>query len=205
MIKFQSLNDYNQVWLTSDSHLAHKNICRGTSKWTDTSRCRDFDTVEEMDAAILKGLEVVREDDVLIHMGDVAFGGKNNIPRYVESCKGPIIHIIGNHDHNVIRNPGGFQDLFAYSAHQGYFKFKGVNIFCSHYPTAIWHRGHRGTLHAYGHTHGSYEGLGKSQDVGVDVAFKLFGEYRPFSFEEFVNLADGKEAFLPSHHNKNTN
>jgi hypothetical protein len=42
-------------------------------------------------------------------------------------------------------------------------------------------------------------------DVGVDVAYRMFGEYRPFSLEEIINIMDKKEVILPDRHDSNTN
>lgn len=35
------------VFITSDTHYGHANICRGVSTWDDKTKCRDFDTVEK--------------------------------------------------------------------------------------------------------------------------------------------------------------
>jgi hypothetical protein len=39
----------------------------------------------------------------------------------------------------------------------------------------------------------------------VDVAFKMFGEYRPFSLEEIISIMDNKQIEFVDHHNKHTN
>lgn len=204
MIKFESLDNYENVWLTSDSHYAHKNIVKGTSTWTDTIRCRNFDTVEEMNNAIEEGLKVVGENDVLLHCGDIAFGGQENIIKYVSLCRGDIILTYGNHDHNV-RKKDDLQAYFKSAEDIQYIQFKGQNIVMCHYPLIVWHQHHKGAVNAFGHVHGNLEGRGRSHDVGVDVAFNMFGEYRPFSFDEFVEIANSKDINFETHHNTNTN
>lgn len=210
MIKFQSLNHYNNVFLTSDSHFQHKNICAGTTSWTNeqgeisTSGCRDFETIEDMNQAIIEGLSCVGENDVLLHCGDVAFGGKQNVSKYCSHVKGGIILCYGNHDHNIIKNES-LQDEFVSTAHRQFVQFKGQKIVLDHFASLVWHQSHKLARLAFGHVHGSNPGVGKSQDVGVDVAFKLFGEYRPFTFKEFVKLTDEKQVYLESHHSPNTN
>ena len=43
MIKFDKLDfKISEVWATSDLHAYHKNLCKGSSTWSDTSQCRDF-------------------------------------------------------------------------------------------------------------------------------------------------------------------
>ena len=34
---------------------------------------------------------------------------------------------------------------------------------------------------------------GKSMDIGVDNAYRLFGEYRPFSLDEIKKIMDDRE------------
>ena len=58
-----------------------------------------------------------------------------------------------------------------------------------HYPMRSWPRAFRGSLHLYGHVHGTLPGTTQSGDVGVDV----WG-YRPVSLEQVIDamaLADG--------------
>ena len=52
MIKFTSINQFADLWFTSDTHYSHKNICRGVSNWD--SGYRDFDSLDEMNDAIIK-------------------------------------------------------------------------------------------------------------------------------------------------------
>jgi len=71
-----------KVFVTSDTHYGHKNICRGVTAWRlpdgsiPIDQTRDFDTIEQMNESIISGINsVVGEDDVLIHLGDFSFGG----------------------------------------------------------------------------------------------------------------------------------
>ena len=104
MIKFD-LNQQN-VFVISDTHTYHRNICRGTSEWSDKSRCRDFTTIGEMNYAILSGInQHVMQDDVLIHLGDWSFGGIDNIWEFRKqiNCKN-IYLCYGNHDQHIKAN-----------------------------------------------------------------------------------------------------
>lgn len=196
MIKFKKL-DCRNLWLTSDTHYSHKNICRGTSGW-EHGNTRDFDTLEEMNDSIIEGINSkVGKDDILIHHGDVSFQGINSFFEFEGRvrCK-DIIYIEGNHDH--LHASKSWRQI-------GYFSYMGKIIVSCHYPLAAWHQHHKGALHSFGHVHGSYEGIGKSYDVGVDSAYKLFNEYRPFSFNEFVEITNRKEIQKLSHHDKHIN
>ena len=71
------------IWFTSDTHYGHKNIVRGTTSWEKNEggqKTRDFDTLEEHNAALVKSINsVVKQDDELWHLGDWSFGGHANI------------------------------------------------------------------------------------------------------------------------------
>ena len=98
-----------KVWYTSDTHYGHSNICRGTSSWDlkehgGHDSVRDFDTLEDMNQAIVDGINKhVKEDDYMFHNGDWNFGGIYNIAKFRQQlfCKN-IILIHGNHDTHII-------------------------------------------------------------------------------------------------------
>jgi hypothetical protein len=70
-----------RLFFTSDTHYGHSNICRATTKWTDSdSVTRDFKSLEHMNDTLVNRInETVGEDDILIHLGDFSFGGFENI------------------------------------------------------------------------------------------------------------------------------
>lgn len=74
-----------------------------------------------------------------------------------------------------------------------------------HFPLAVWNKAHHNRVMLHGHVHGSFQHQGRSLDVGVDKAFNLFGEYRPFSQEDINRFMENREFKQFSHHNKNTN
>lgn len=100
------LNTKDQdIFFMSDPHFGHKNICKATSSWSDTTECRDFISVEAMDSYIIDQINrLVGEDDILFVLGDWSFGGEDNIwkSRIRINCKN-IHFIIGNHDHHIER------------------------------------------------------------------------------------------------------
>jgi calcineurin-like phosphoesterase family protein len=100
------------VWITSDTHYSHKNICRGTTEWRTEdgqipiSQTRDFATIEKMNASIVNNInEVVGQDDILIHLGDWSFGGFEKIREFWDRIICKNIHLVlGNHDHHIENN-----------------------------------------------------------------------------------------------------
>jgi calcineurin-like phosphoesterase family protein len=80
-------------------------------------------------------------------------------------------------------------------------------IVLDHYAHAVWEKSHRGAWHLYGHSHSNAEEWlnrvmpeRRSVDVGVDNAFKILGDYRPFSFIELQKLFANKKGSFIDHH-----
>lgn len=190
-------------WVTSDPHYGHKNIAGPTvSNWK--SGYRDFESVEEMNKTLITTFnKYVQPEDILYILGDFVMGGYKNTPIFRSALKCQTIHLItGNHDGPLIEH------------YQGYFTsvqpvlqmwHQGQSYFMSHYAHRVWEGSHKGYIHLYGHSHGTIMDHGKSMDVGVDVAYKMFGEYRPFSIEEISKIMTKKEIAFVDGHNSETN
>lgn len=80
-------------------------------------------------------------------------------------------------------------------------------IVLSHYVQAVWNQSHRGAWMLYGHSHASAESWldaampgRRSIDVGVDNAYRVLGEYRPFSFDELNEILSGRPGCSIDHH-----
>jgi calcineurin-like phosphoesterase family protein len=215
------LQPNQDVWYTADTHYNHSNLCRGTTKWDLTQHgghlsVRPFDTIAEMNQAVVDGInKYVGKDDVLVHIGDVAFGGFDSIPEFMKRliCKN-VIHVLGNHDHHIDRNRQGVQGYFmgVYGRLQlkvsrqvkGAHEKIGTYELC-HFPLTIWDKAHHGRIHLHGHTHGSFVHTGRALDCGMDRAYDLFGEYKPFCTYDINKYMEGRKYLQHSHHNENTN
>lgn len=82
-------------WITSDSHLCHKNIIKGFSDWG----FREFKSCGDMNDTIINNWnKVVGEFDTVYHLGDFSLTGKSLRKKLRERLKGIIILILGNHD-----------------------------------------------------------------------------------------------------------
>ena len=144
----------SKIWLTSDTHAYHKNICRGTSTWEGghEQSVRDFDTPIQMTDELINQINKnVKEDDLLIHLGDWSFDGESRIAEFRSRiiCKN-IYLVYGNHDHNII-NKSEYQSQFLRTDHVMYLRSENLKFFISHYPHYVWHQGHHGVIHLYGH------------------------------------------------------
>ena len=196
------------IWFTSDTHFGHTNIA-GPKISTWSSGYRDFNSVHEMNMALVDGInKYVKEDDILYHLGDWSFGGVQNIFQFRNYIICKNIHLIlGNHDQHIIDKEIKYHDttfnpieLFSSVQDVLTIELGKTKLFLSHYSHRVWLGSHKGVIHLYGHSHGSIPDYGKSMDVGVDVAFKKFGEYRPFNIGDITNIMSKRTIEKIDHH-----
>lgn len=222
----------SNIYFTSDTHFGHANISgKNVSKWK--GGYRHYKSVDEMNQDLVKGInKIVKEDDILYHLGDWSFGGIENIWNFRKQLRCQNIHLIlGNHDHHIEENKlldncryygeglldirdGSWdslgsqvysQNLFSSVSHYKEVKVAGRIIVLSHYAHRVWHGSHKGWLHFYAHSHDSLPPYGKSHDVGVDTAIRLLGEARPFHSSEIIKIVDSLPMEFPDHHDLTTN
>ena len=177
-----TLNKGQKLWFTSDTHYNHANICSATTKWTDPVTCREFKSLEHMNAHIVGNInEKVGQDDILFHLGDWSFGGFEQIELFRNQIVCRNVHIItGNHDHHIENDREGIQSIFS-----SVNKYLNLNVKWNvgtplmdeqrfalmHFPIASWDNMARGAIHLHGHVHFEPRlriGAGKMMDVGVD-------------------------------------
>ncbi len=199
MLKFEKLPwKIDDVFIGSDFHLDHKNICSATSDWSSDRGCRDFQSLEEMNDLIIDNInEKVSENSLLIELGDFSFQGEANIPLFRNriKCKN-VLAIRGNHDQHITK----FPELFLDIKDLAYYQVESLRFVCCHFPILHYHEQNTGAmmLHGHLHSHGcdelkSYQEKYKIQDVGIDVYKKLFGSYNVFSLRELNTLLKDKQ------------
>jgi calcineurin-like phosphoesterase family protein len=172
------LEPTQQLFFTSDTHYMHKNICRGTTSWSNADDfTRDFDTLDQMNDRIVNGINLsVGQDDILFHLGDWSFGGFEMIEQFRNRINCRNIHLIlGNHDHHIERDREDIRRLFTSVNQYLELEVKGKeweqNYVLMHYPIISWNKMNDGVIHLHGHVHLSADrriGKGKTMDVGVD-------------------------------------
>jgi calcineurin-like phosphoesterase family protein len=166
------------LYFTADTHLGHKNIIRYCK--------RPFKNVQEMDDAIINNLNnVVKENDILWHLGDFCFGRPEYYLKRI-NCK-RIFLLMGNHDvrikswlHRAEQNYGltvyppnaiisqtlNIKDFVGNYISQG---FNGEIVLC-HYPLRDWNKRMHGAIHLHGHDHDTMPNLySGAYNVGVDA------------------------------------
>ncbi len=185
------------VFLTSDWHIQHKNLCKGTSQWGgDLSGCRDFNSPEEMWEVIRDNTnKLVKKDDILINQGDIIFGDKTKLPQFLSeiNCKN-ILYIFGNHcDWMKTEKYGYYQEYFALGcADYRELVINGRLCICSHYAHRTWRDQGKKSIHTYGHSHSSLpdDPNALSIDVGVDTHLFDHPIYTPYSHKELFHIMD---------------
>ena len=75
-----------RYWITTDTHLGHDNIARYCNRPNDYNE------------RILNGLSVLRNEDILIHLGDVAFRDEGWEEKYLSNIPCRKWLVKGNHD-----------------------------------------------------------------------------------------------------------
>lgn len=199
------------IWITSDTHYGHANIAGPSiSRWS--GGYRDFDTIHQMNMTLVEGInKYVKEDDILYHLGDWSFGGVHNIKKFRDSIICQNIHLIrGNHDQHIVDKEIKFLDT-SFNTIDLFTSVQDVlevshgkhRLFLSHYPHLSWHHAYKEVIMLHGHEHGLFDNLNINtlrMDVGVDVSYKIYGEYRPFSIEEVIDLNSRKKIIPIKHH-----
>ena len=189
-----------KVWIISDTHFGHKNICRGVTAWrlpdgsVPISQTRDFDSISEMNEMIVNNINsVVGQDDVLIHLGDWSFGGFENIKIFRDRVVCKEIHLIlGNHDHHIENNREDCQEMFASVNHYTKLMYKFETLVLMHYPIDSWDGLNKGHIHLHGHCHLPQQkvfGKGRRMDVGIDG--NMF--FMPYELDNVIKIVKMRE------------
>jgi calcineurin-like phosphoesterase family protein len=195
-MSFRKLLTTGKVYITSDTHFGHKNICRGVTNWRTQDgqipieSTRDFQTIEQMNQRLVDGINhFVGQDDTLIMLGDVSFGGFDNIGIFLERLVCHNIHLIlGNHDTHIERDRDFVRGRFLSVQHYLEANIEGRDFVLCHYPLQSWHGLNKGVIHLHGHVHLPPHrrfGNGKRMDVGVDG-----NGMDPYSISEIIKIMD---------------
>jgi calcineurin-like phosphoesterase family protein len=154
---------------------------------------RNFHTLELMNNTLVDNINSkVGQNDTLIMLGDIAFGGFENIKIFLDRLICKNIHLVlGNHDHHIRNNRGGIQDMFLSVQDYLQVRIDGADFVMTHYPFESWNGLNKGVIHLHGHVHlpvGKKWGKGKRLDVGVDG-----NNLHPYSITEIVHMMDKRE------------
>lgn len=187
------------LYFTSDLHHQHKRIVELTSRSSVTT------TENHTNWLIETVNKRISNSDRLYLLGDISFSRNyEDVASFYRKISGQKFVVKGNHDDRKVLNR-----LVEDNIIQAWYEYKEISVnhneetihLClMHFPIVAWHKQHYGSIHLFGHCHGSYEGLGKSLDVGIDNSLKIFGDYRVFSLEDVLHYCKERNIKSQTHH-----
>lgn len=180
----------NNIFFTSDTHFNHANIIKYCM--------RPFADKDEMNEALINNWNsVVKENDIVFHLGDFMFGNMNRFWDFRSRLNGKIYLIHGNHDYELM-DKVNVDDGFEIVTSQLNVVVNGQKIYLNHFPLLTFDGIYKEkpSWQLFGHVHSNKNIPGTSADVkrldyllpmqydvGVDN-----NNYRPISFDEVKSI-----------------
>ena len=172
------------IFFTSDLHLGHENIIRFCD--------RPFANANAMNEALVERWNaVVKDNDIVFILGDIAFGGAQLYDRYLPRLNGRKFLIYGNHDFKNMRDR--YTRYFEQVALKMFISVDEQPIILNHEPLLCFGgQLNNRTWHLFGHVHTNKTGkrgcdservrsmcTPTMYDVGVD-----FNDFTPVRFQD---------------------
>lgn len=192
-------SNVKNVFFTSDTHFGHKNIIKYCN--------RPFAHKDEMDEALIKNWNAkVKDGDIVFHLGDFSFS--SDAANIIRRLNGSIYLVSGNHDADAVDK--AFEILSAENHKQTKFDIlpnlfevdiqvedEKMKFVLCHYPMKVWNKSHHGSIHLFGHCHGTLpdDKNSRSMDVGVDC-----NDYAPIHLDEVLVKMYNKVYKPKDHH-----
>ena len=140
-----------EIWMTSDTHFSHDKEF--------LYRPRGFSNIKEMNKALVEQWNaIVKPEDEIWHLGDMALGDIDDACKYINQLNGTIRWIRGNHctakkiSKIVEECPNVWEIGWAYQL-----KYGKQSIYMSHYPTLTANYDEKKfsqhVIAVHGHTH----------------------------------------------------
>lgn len=180
----------NNIFFTSDTHFNHANIIKYCM--------RPFADKDEMNEALINNWNsVVKENDIVFHLGDFMFGNMNRFWDFRSRLNGKIYLIHGNHDYELM-DKVNIDDGFEIVTSQLNIVVNGQKIYLNHFPLLTFDGIYKEkpSWQLFGHVHSNKNIPGTSADikrlgyllpmqydVGVDN-----NNYKPISFDEVKSI-----------------
>lgn len=191
---------------TSDLHFRHKNIVKFTDRGKETTK-------EGHDEWLIdRWNRQVNKEDTVFHLGDFSFTWEQEeMLTLMARLNGRKVMILGNHDdERTVRKLMQFRETgvvavkhyMRHSIHESSVQKRKIELF--HFPIASWRDQSHGSWHLHGHSHGNFidANKGKILDVGIDNAYKMFGEHRFFTEEDIIKHMNSREIYMADLHRK---
>ena len=165
-----NLEQYPNVYLTSDTHFGHSNIIQ----YEHRDIRMNISGVMEHDSKLIENWnKVVKPKDLVIILGDFSFHKPEETMNILKQLHGDKILIEGNHDCMFLKNKRFDRSLFKLITEYKEFHWHGYHICLMHYPIQSFKHMDKSTnpyIHLHGHIHSiPYEVPKHSYNVGTDV------------------------------------
>lgn len=173
--------------MSSDWHVGHAAILKYCA---DT---RPFSSVDEMNEALVTRInETVGPRDQIWFLGDFVGKPFDGMKDWFDRIHGEKHLVFGNHDDAEVKSWE-----WASVQETKYFRWMKRRIFMFHYPMLTWGQAHRGVWHLHGHCHGN---LTAPESTRMDVGIDTHPEFRPYAFDEIVEIMSTKTYDYVDHH-----
>lgn len=172
----------SKIWLLSDTHFYHANICRLSG--------RPWNSVEEMNSGLLENINgMVAAEDHLYFLGDFSFGSKDKFWQCWDQIRCQNIwYILGNHCRpDFIRTTNEVRKRFRVVTKRLEENFvidgKCYHTHMCHYPPEP-EKISDSIIYLWGHRHSKVLQHAKNSfDVGCDST-----EYKPISLDTIIDM-----------------
>ena len=176
-------------YFTSDTHFGHENIIKYCT--------RPFENSGLMDAAIIQNWnEVVKPEDIVYHLGDVAFTSPDRAKHILSVLNGSKVLILGNHDRSGMKmKEWGFAEVHqslqlelegGILANLSHYPYKGTPAYGDQRKFETKNLKDDGRLLICGHVHDTWKTRpGQYKNHMVNVGVDRW-DYKPVSEAELL-------------------
>lgn len=168
------------IFVVSDTHFSHRNIILFTDK--NGKKIRPFTSLQEMNEEMVKKWnQTVNHDDIVYHLGDVAFQVASSLP-ILGRLNGKKRLALGNHDHASL-------DKYSQYFEKIHSMYLIDDIIMTHYPLhpSILSE-ERYSVNVHGHIH--EKDINDPRYICVSVEHT---DYRPIELSDLKKRIENKQ------------
>lgn len=189
-------------FVTSDIHFNHKNIINFCPETRG-----QYSGMDEMNQDIVDRFNKdVSEEDHTYIIGDLCFGHPKHALEFLKEMNGTKTLVFGNHDRRLkksdefnnaeLRRLAGLVEFDWYHTFHHTVDQVKYGIVLFHFRIAEWEDCHHGSIHLYGHSHGTGPKLDtRCMDVGMET-----NEMRPYLLDDVVRKLRNNKVTYSGHH-----
>jgi calcineurin-like phosphoesterase family protein len=175
------------IFVISDSHFRHANILKFVDSEGNPVRGHLFADVDEMDEHMIERWNsVVKQGDIVYHLGDVVMGDREWFKKNWPRLNGSKRLIVGNHDDVPFLSSGGFFKKVSmwrmfpeFGLMLSHVPLHPSNLLRMTKPGGVWPDDCETLLNVHGHIHQNASPEGPYRNVSVEAI-----NYTPVNIEE---------------------